>query len=36
MRSAAATALFRWLLPIQPAIAREVVMPHLETAKESR
>jgi glycerol uptake facilitator-like aquaporin len=30
----AATALFRWLLPIQPAIARDVVLPHLETTKE--
>ena len=32
----AATALFRWLLPIQPALAREVVIPHLEAAKEKR
>jgi glycerol uptake facilitator-like aquaporin len=30
----AATALFRWLLPLQPAIARDVVLPHLETSKE--
>lgn len=29
-----ATALFRWLLPIQPAIARDVVVPHLENMKE--
>jgi glycerol uptake facilitator-like aquaporin len=32
----ASTALFRWLLPIQPAIAKEVVVPHLEAIKERR
>jgi glycerol uptake facilitator-like aquaporin len=32
----AATALFRWLLPIQPAIAKEVVVPHLGAVKEKR
>jgi glycerol uptake facilitator-like aquaporin len=32
----AATALFRWLLPIPRAIAREVVVPHLEAVKEKR
>jgi glycerol uptake facilitator-like aquaporin len=32
----AATALFRWLLPIQPVIAREVVVPHLEAGEDRR
>jgi glycerol uptake facilitator-like aquaporin len=32
--AASATALFRWLLPLRPAIAKEVVVPHLETTKE--
>ena len=32
----AATALFRWLLPIEPAVAKEVVLPHLQTVKEKR
>jgi glycerol uptake facilitator-like aquaporin len=31
----AATALFRWLLPIQ-AVAKDVVVPHLEAVKEKR
>jgi glycerol uptake facilitator-like aquaporin len=30
----AATALFRWLLPIGPAVARDVVLPHLQSSKE--
>ena len=30
----AATALFAWLLPVQPARARDVVMPHDETTEE--
>jgi glycerol uptake facilitator-like aquaporin len=30
----AATLLFRWLLPIQPAIARAVVVPHLDTLEQ--
>jgi glycerol uptake facilitator-like aquaporin len=34
--AAGATALFRWLLPIRLAVAREVVVPHLETAQEKR
>jgi len=33
--AAAATALFRWLLPL-PVAAREVVVPHLEAVKEKR
>jgi glycerol uptake facilitator-like aquaporin len=33
--AAAATALFRWLLPLRPAIAKEVVLPHLAESKES-
>jgi glycerol uptake facilitator-like aquaporin len=32
----AATALFRWLLPTRPAVAREVVVPHLQAVKEKR
>jgi glycerol uptake facilitator-like aquaporin len=32
--AAAATALFRWLLPIDSTLAREVVLPHLGAAKE--
>jgi glycerol uptake facilitator-like aquaporin len=31
----AATALFRWLLPA-PAVAKEMVVPHLEAVKERR
>jgi glycerol uptake facilitator-like aquaporin len=34
--AALATALFRWLLPLEPAIAREVVVPHLEAAARTR
>ena len=33
--AAAATALFRWLLPVQPAIARDVVLPHLDRSKNT-
>jgi glycerol uptake facilitator-like aquaporin len=33
--AAAATMLFRWLLPLHPAIAREVVVPHLEAVKST-
>ncbi len=33
--AAAATALFRWLLPIEPAIARAVVLPHPASSKET-
>jgi glycerol uptake facilitator-like aquaporin len=32
----AATRLFRWLLPIVPAVARDVVVPHLDTLEEER
>jgi len=32
----AATALFAWLLPIEPAIARDVVVPHLEARKPQK
>jgi glycerol uptake facilitator-like aquaporin len=32
--AAAATLLFRWLLPLSPADAREVVVPHLQAARE--
>jgi glycerol uptake facilitator-like aquaporin len=34
--AAAATALFRWLLPVEPTVAREVVVPHLEAMKRTR
>jgi glycerol uptake facilitator-like aquaporin len=34
--AAAATMLFRWLLPLHPAIAREVVVPHLEAVKSTQ
>jgi glycerol uptake facilitator-like aquaporin len=34
--AAAATVLFRWLLPARPAIAREVVVPHLEGIERAR
>ena len=33
--AALATALFRWLLPLEPTIAREVVVPHLESLKRT-
>jgi len=32
--AAAATGLFRWLLPIPPAVARDVVVPHLSPTKD--
>jgi glycerol uptake facilitator-like aquaporin len=34
--AAAATALFRWLLPVSPAAAREVVVPHLDAGAAER
>ena len=34
--AALATVLFRWLLPLEPAIAREVVVPHLEAVKRKQ
>jgi glycerol uptake facilitator-like aquaporin len=34
--AAAATALFRWLLPLTPTVARDVVVPHLETLPRTR
>jgi glycerol uptake facilitator-like aquaporin len=33
--AALATVLFRWLLPIEPALAREVLVPHLEAVKRT-
>jgi glycerol uptake facilitator-like aquaporin len=32
----AATMLFRWLLPIRPAVAQAVVVPHLDTLEQER
>jgi glycerol uptake facilitator-like aquaporin len=32
----AATALFRWLLPVRPAIVEDLVVPHLGAGKEER
>ncbi len=34
--AASATILFRWLLPIEPAAARNVVAPHLEAIENTR
>jgi|SRR6185312_174536 len=33
--AAAATALFRWLLPIPQAVARDVVVPHLSSTRDA-
>jgi glycerol uptake facilitator-like aquaporin len=33
--AAAAPALFRWLLPIPQAVARDVVVPHLSTTRDA-
>lgn len=34
--AAGATMMFRWLLPVSPAVAQQVVVPHLEATEERR